>query len=131
MDEPCKNQCKHYLHARLWGPQSLIHKVVVQTKCVCQGIVISVLYSLYTHLYLYVCLRYWMHGLCTCTLRNSETLEPLTWIRVCPSHCYTHSPSLSFLLSLLRTHVLCCHYWTWVNIQHSNQSLDLSFCIST
>jgi len=48
---------------------------------------------LYTHLYSHVCLRYCMHGLCTCTLHNNEILEPLTWIRVRPSHC--HSRSLS------------------------------------
>jgi len=71
-------------------------------------IVISVLYSKYTHLYSYVCFTYCMHGLCTCILHNSETLEPLTWIRVRPSHHYAHSLSLSLSLShsFSRTHVL-------------------------
>ncbi len=84
-------------------------------------------YSLYS----YVCLRDRLHGLSTCTLHNSETLEPLTWIRVCPSHRYVRILSLSLSLSLVRTHVLYSVYWTSVNIRHSNQSLDLSFRIST
>jgi len=50
-----------------------------------------------------------MHGLCTCTLHTSETLEPLTWTRKCPSCCYERT--------LTRSQVLCCHYWTSVNIQ--------------
>jgi len=93
--------------------------------------VISVLYYSYTHLYLYVCLMYCMHGLWTCILHNSETLEPLTWIRVRPSHHYAHSLSLSLSLSLSfsRTHVLYHVHWTSVNIRHSNRSLDLSFRI--
>ncbi len=61
------------------------------------------------------------------TLHNSETLESLTWIRVHPSYCY--NSSLSFPLSC--THALYCDYWTSVNIRHSNQSLNLSFFIST
>jgi len=79
-------------------------------------------------LYSYVCLRYRMHGLCTCILHNSETLEPLTWIRYVP---LTFMRALSLSLSLSRTHVLYRVCWTSVNIWHSNQSLDLSFCIST
>ena len=68
------------------------------------------LYSSYTHLYSYVCLTYCMHGLCTCILHNSETLEPLTWIRVRPSHRYAHTLSLSFSLplSLAHTCVVSC-----------------------
>ena len=74
-----------------------------------RDIVISVLYSSYTHLYSYVCLTYCMHGLCTCILHNSETLEPLTWIRVRPSHHYAHTLSLSLFLSpsLSRAHMCC------------------------
>jgi hypothetical protein len=61
-------------------------------------------------IYLYVCLRDCMQGLCTCTLHYSETLEPLTWIRVCPSYCYAHTLFLSLSFSLARAHtcfVLC------------------------
>ena len=64
-----------------------------------------------------------MHGLHTCTLHNSETLEPLTWTRVCPSHCYK--------CTLMCTHVLFCNNWTSVNIWLSNRSIVLSFHIST
>jgi len=45
-----------------------------------------------------------MHGLHTCTLHNSESLEPLTWTRVCPSVTSTLFLSLvhtCFVLSLL------------------------------
>ena len=43
-----------------------------------------------------------MHGLCICTLHNSETLEPLTWTMVRSSHCYKCSLAHTcFVLSLL------------------------------
>jgi hypothetical protein len=61
-----------------------------------------------------------MHGLHTCTLHNIETLEPLTWIWVRPSLCYRHP-------TLAHTHALYCHYWTSVNIRHSNRLLDLTW----
>jgi len=64
-----------------------------------------------------------MHRLHRCTLNNSETMEPLTWSRVCPSHCCKSTHMCS--------HVLCCHYLRSVNIRHSNQLLMLSFRIST
>jgi len=38
----------------------------------------------------------------TCTLHNSETLEPLNCMRVRPSHCHERTPT--------RTHVLYCHH---------------------
>jgi hypothetical protein len=47
-----------------------------------------------------------MQGLCTCTLHNSETPEPLTWIRVRPSHRYACTLSLS--LSLVHTCFVLC-----------------------
>jgi len=53
-----------------------------------------------------------MHGLCICILHNSETLEPLTWIRIRPSHRYAHTLSLSLSLSLplflAHTYVVSC-----------------------
>jgi len=53
-----------------------------------------------------------MNSLRTCTLYNSETLEPLTWSRVCPSFCYEHT--------FERYHVLYLPYLTSVNLQQSN-----------
>jgi len=88
-------------------------------KCYCNKRVIFLIYTL-----IFICMLK-IHGLCTCTLHNSETLEPLTWIRVCTSHHYARTLSLS--LSLSRTHVLYRDYWTSVNIRNSNRSLDLSF----
>jgi len=57
-----------------------------------------------------------MHSLRMCTLYNSQTLEPLTWTKVRPSHCCEHT--LKFW------HVLYCLYLTTVNVKHSNQSLE-------
>jgi len=66
-------------------------------------------------LFWYVCSTHGMHSLCTHTLHNSETLEHLTWTRVCPSHCCEHT--------LMCSHVLYCLYLTSVNIRRSNQLL--------
>jgi len=77
----------------------------------------------HTRLYSHVCLRYCMHSLHTHTLHNSETLEPLTWTRVCLSHCCE--------CSLMCSHVLYYHYLISVNIRHSNRLLMVSFCILT
>jgi len=78
---------------------------------------------LLTHTLIFKSCEYCLHSFHTCTLHNSETLEPLTWIRVLPSNCCERT--------LKPSHVLYCHYWISVNIQHSNQLLVLSFCIST
>jgi len=67
------------------------------------------------HLFSYVCLTQDMHSLCICTLHNSKTLDPLTWTRVRPSHCYEHTRNCS--------HVLYRLYITSVNIRHSNWPL--------
>jgi hypothetical protein len=55
-----------------------------------------------------------MHGLHTYTLHNSETLEPLTWIRVRPSHCYKRSRSLSLFTPLSLVHI--CFVFSPLNI---------------
>jgi hypothetical protein len=54
-----------------------------------------------THtLILNVCLTMSMHGLLTSTQHLDKTLEPLNWIRVCPSHHNKHSHE--------RSHVQYC-----------------------
>jgi len=57
----------------------------------------------------------------TCTLHNDETLEPLTWARVRPSHCYEYTIECS--------HVLWLAYLSSVNIQDSNWTSISLFCI--
>ncbi len=69
----------------------------------------------HTHLYSRVRLTRGMHGLNTCTSHNSETLEPLTWSRVCPSLCYKHKLECSRVLEYFRS----------VSIRHSNRTLSM------
>ncbi len=52
---------------------------------------------LLTHTLIFI--RYCMHSLSTCTLHNNQTLEPLTWTRVHPSHCCERT--------LFRVHMFC------------------------
>jgi hypothetical protein len=52
-----------------------------------------------THmLILNLCLTTSMHGLYTSTQHLDKTLEPLNWIRVCPSFCDKHSGKRSEVL---------------------------------
>ncbi len=70
----------------------------------------------------------------TCTLHNNETLEPLTWIRVRPSHCYKHSlpPSLShahtcFVLWILNiSRYMTFKPITWLVLLYINLAIYLT-----
>jgi hypothetical protein len=77
------------------GLISLFMKVMIRGTY-CNKCVPSLTYMIILN----VCLTTSMHGLHTSTQHlNNETLEPLNWIRVCPSRHHEHSRKGSHVLS--------------------------------
>ncbi len=62
-----------------------------------------------------------MHGLYTSTQHLDETLEPLNWIRICPSHCDEHSSKHSHVL-----YYISCNISKYTTFKPHNRP---SFCI--
>jgi len=87
----------HYL---FWACRAI--QIIRDTlRGILTGIIVTSVFSHYhtcTRLFSYLCLTHSMKGSHTCALPNSETLEPLTWTRVHPSHCYQHTLMCSHVL---------------------------------